>query len=291
MNLSMITVRHISLAVVSSLGVLLAGWSGPFETRMIVGRTLQDLPSSGLAQADGAVVISDVPVIPMTGPAILRAQHVVVQNGRIVTIGPTAPTGGPPNSLTIDGRGKYLVPGLIDAHVHVPPDGEDARTFLRLFVANGITSVMNLSGTAGHLRLRQQLAQGAILGPQMFTSGPRSARGTVSPIAPQLARLPKRSSYRSVPAMTSSSYMVISREPAYQALMRTARREGIPVIGHAPRNLGSPPCCESASLLWRMLRSTSMQHYSIVARSAIRCLRRMPRSNDCQPRPRRFRPL
>ena len=59
-----------------------------------------------------------------------------------------------------------------DAHVHVPPDGEDARTFLRLFVANGITSVMNLSGTAGHLRLRQQLAQGAILGPQMFTSGP-----------------------------------------------------------------------------------------------------------------------
>ena len=76
----------------------------------------------------------------------------------------------------VDGQGKYLLPGLIDMHVHI----EDQNDLL-LYVANGVTSVRNLWGNTevklfirmpDQLALREQIKRGELFGPTIYTSGP-----------------------------------------------------------------------------------------------------------------------
>jgi imidazolonepropionase-like amidohydrolase len=117
------------------------------------------------------IAIDDVNVVPMTGPEVLHAQTVVVRDGRIVAMGPSA-TAIPPDAARVNGSGRFLMPGLVDAHVHLQERDDENRAFLRLFVANGVTTVMNLFGTPTHLRLRADVARGVMLGPRIFTSGP-----------------------------------------------------------------------------------------------------------------------
>src|SRR3712207_1641344 len=58
------------------------------------------------------------------GTNVLEHQTVLVDDGHIVAIGPAASVAVPPGAPVVDGRGKTLLPGLIDAHVHVNSDDE-----------------------------------------------------------------------------------------------------------------------------------------------------------------------
>jgi hypothetical protein len=183
-------------------------------------------------------VIDDVNVIPMTSPEVLHGQTVVVRDGRIVAIGSWAPTAISPDAIRINGNGKYLIPGLVDAHVHFQERDDENRAFLRLFVANGVTTVVNLFGTPTHLRLRADVAGGALLGPRIFTSGPSvgTPHGqpptTTSEDVAQAVRTQKRAGYDFVKLHGDLT------DAAYHTLLRTARQERLRVVGHAPRNLG-----------------------------------------------------
>ena len=68
----------------------------------------------------------------------------------------------------IDGENKFLSPGLIDMHVHVWD-----RYELGLYLANGVTTVRNLWGIPLHLRIKEELENGDIIGPMFFTSSPK----------------------------------------------------------------------------------------------------------------------
>lgn len=110
-------------------------------------------------------VIKNVHVIPMHQDTVLRNQTVVIESGRIKAISEAPDTQGFPE---IDAKGKYLLPGLIDMHVHVWDKYE-----LGLYLANGVTAVRNLWGRPEHLKIIQQLSQHKIVGPFFFSSGPK----------------------------------------------------------------------------------------------------------------------
>ncbi len=175
-----------------------------------------------------------VNVLPMTGPQVLPEQTVLVRGGRIVALGPAGRTAIPPDARRIDGRNKYLMPGLTDFHVHFPPDTADHAGTLRLFLGNGITTVVNMEGNPALLRLRRRIARGEVPGPTLFTTGPFLNRPLVTTPAEV---------ERAVVAQRRAGYDFIklhgelSRE-AYARLVETARREGIRVVGHVPANLG-----------------------------------------------------
>src|SRR3954453_2762715 len=114
-----------------------------------------------------AISISGVSVVPMDTEQVLDEQTVVVEDGRIAWIGPAARAAIPPGAQTVDGRGKYLMPGLADLHCH--PATEDD---LLLCVAFGVTSIRNLEGMPRHIRWRDRVAAGDLLGPTIHTSGP-----------------------------------------------------------------------------------------------------------------------
>ena len=183
------------------------------------------------------VAFVNVNVIPMDQERILTGHTVVVKDGVIAALGPVDAVKIPPGALRIDGRGKFLMPGLADMHVHFEIFNDQATTgMLRLFLANGVTTVLNLYGTPAFLQLRERIARGETVGPTVYTSGPFISNAPVS--SPTVEEVE-----RQVVAHKRAGYDLIkihgdfSRD-AYRKLFEVARREDIRVIGHLPRNLG-----------------------------------------------------
>ena len=67
----------------------------------------------------GPVAITDVTVVPMDNERLISHTTVIVKDGRITAMGPVRSTRPPKGTYSIDGRGKFLMPGLADMHVHL----------------------------------------------------------------------------------------------------------------------------------------------------------------------------
>ena len=126
------------------------------------------------ADPGGSLAITHVSVIDVSAPndaaALLPDQTVLIQNGRITTVGTASSVRVPRNAQVVDGRGKYLIPGLWDAHTHVSYAGESA---FPVYVANGVTTLRDLGGRLPDLlALRQRVDAGELVGPDMYVAGP-----------------------------------------------------------------------------------------------------------------------
>jgi imidazolonepropionase-like amidohydrolase len=189
----------------------------------------------GQAPPHAPVVIANVSVLPMDRERVLAGQTVVIERGVISQMGPRGSVTIPAGAQTIDGTGKYLIPGLVDLHVHLASNPEnEQRAILTLFVANGVTTVLNLRGTPQILELRTAIAAGRVSGPTLYTVGPYVNEPFVTtPDEVERAVIDqKRAGYDFVKLHGN-----LSRD-AYARLNAVARRLGLRVIGHAPRNLG-----------------------------------------------------
>ena len=119
--------------------------------------------------------ITDVSVIPMNSEQVIEGATVVVRDGRIADVGPKARV--PSGVRTIDGRGKFLIPGLTDMHVHLLADDEIADSIapyeLGVMLANGVTATRFMMGTPEQLALREQVKKGEVLGAATLAGEPR----------------------------------------------------------------------------------------------------------------------
>jgi imidazolonepropionase-like amidohydrolase len=96
------------------------------------------------------VLIDNVRLISMVpgAPDAEDARAVLVIGDRIVEIGAAGELLAPEGVLTIDARGHSLIPGLIDAHIHLSDEAELAG-----YLAHGVTGLRNVSGYPFHLSL------------------------------------------------------------------------------------------------------------------------------------------
>src|SRR5690349_3832209 len=105
-------------------------------------------------------------VVPMDRERVLFASTVLVNQGRIVKIGPSDTTPVPPGTPTFDGHDRfYLLPALCDMHVHLYYDGD-----LLSYLANGVGCVRNMRGSPRHLEWRARVDRGELPGPRLFTA-------------------------------------------------------------------------------------------------------------------------
>ena len=127
------------------------------------------------AAAD-TLAITHVTVIDATGAPPQRDMTVLVRDGHIAELASSASVHAPAGSMTVDGAGKYLIPGLWDMHVHTVFGDwlpRDEKVILPLFVANGITGVRDMGGDLDVLtQWRASIAAGRLLGPRMLIAGP-----------------------------------------------------------------------------------------------------------------------
>ncbi len=196
------------------------------------------------ALAPGSFAITDVTVIPMTGDATLRDATVVVRDGRIAEIGATRNVKVPSGARRVNGRGKYLIPGLADMHTHLYSDGDVPDSVgkyeLGVMLASGVTATRLMIGTSEHFALRRQVEAGNVAGPQLWIASPQfTGKEDVNSrvvTTPEDARA-------AVKEMAERGYDFIKltlfiTPPVYDAIVEEAERRRIPVVGHVDPDVG-----------------------------------------------------
>lgn len=191
-----------------------------------------------------AYLIRNVNLVSMVEgePEIAPGRTVLVAGGRIEAVGADLTLEpGRAEALRIwEGGGMYLLPGLIDAHVHLWDEAE-----LAAYLSHGVTSVRNMSGMPWHLALIRRLEAGRLIGPSVMTTGPilnspgpnqqdNHALVETAEAARAAVRAQHVAGYD-----TLKVYSNLTRE-AYEAALAEAHALGMSVSGHTPEGLRGP---------------------------------------------------
>lgn len=198
------------------------------------------LPTLLTAQVDpvfpsSSLVFNHVTMIDMTGMQPKPDMAVVIQGNRIMTIGKSVKTRFPKNALVIDATGKFLMPGLWDMHVHLGNEDFDKSSYLRLFIANGVTGIRIMEGAPEYHLWRKEIDGGVLLGPRMVIASQMIGFGDLSNISEAAAREEVRKA-KQEGADFIKVHDNVPRQ-SYFALIDEARRLSLPVEGHVPTSV------------------------------------------------------
>jgi imidazolonepropionase-like amidohydrolase len=199
-----------------------------------------------VAQPAGPIVITNAVVIdPLDGPR--PGMTVLIAGRRIVAVGPMTTVAIPPGAEIHDASGRYLLPGLWDAHVHLSQVG--AASFA-LLVANGVTGVRDMGSDLRDVRRWQRARDAGQLVPRIVTPGPKLDEGsTLERWLTQLASADTRivsspdNARHTVAALAASGVDFVKvhniASPAlYEAIADECRRRGLTFSGHIPSGVG-----------------------------------------------------
>ncbi len=226
---------------IGGLGLLPQGYEGNFKAMELAQNDAIAALSPAIAKrfltakAKQPLVITNVKLYDADAKRFVANQNVAVTGGRIVAVGSSAKIGK--GVRVIDGKGKTLVPGLWDSHMHLSDDYNALSE-----VAIGVTSVRNPGGSIELAQSqRKRRAEGTLLAPEAFTSaivdgkGPLAAQGsiTVSSEAEAIAAV-----RRIKAAGLTAVKFYTSMTPAWIApAAAEAHRLGLHVHGHIPAGM------------------------------------------------------
>lgn len=231
------------------------------RTLLIIGVIFATLTNTGLLSFDkpfiyrlsenGSLVSAvtafvDVTVLAMDSARVLEHQTVLVRDDKIELVGNSDQVDVPSDAMVVDGRGKYLMPGLVDMHVHVEYPND-----LLLFVANGVTSVRNMWGNTDkkrwfglpdQLAMKRQISDGQLFGPTIYTAGPILEGEPVNHPLMNAVSLANAAA-QSVAWQKAQGYDFIKvydhlSPDVYEAILTSALEQGMPVVGHVPFAVG-----------------------------------------------------
>lgn len=180
------------------------------------------------------IAFERVAVVDVVRGEIVNPRTVLIANGRIAAIGKPSEMDIPPEAGRVDGRGRYLMPGLVDMHVHLfnnasrrPPN----EWAFPLFVANGVTGVRDMwtepTSIAVVDRWRAKVARGELVAPRVLAAGTAVRAETLEATRRQV---------RDAKAAGADFVKVFSEVPEqhWRAVLEEARALRIPVCGHIP---------------------------------------------------------
>ncbi|MCO1658838.1 amidohydrolase family protein [Pseudonocardia humida] len=194
-------------------------------------------PAPAAPPPGGATAITGVTVVDATG--VRPGSTVLVVGERIARVGPAAEVAVPAGATRVEGAGRFLIPGLVDAHVHSVPL---ERTFPPLFLVNGVTTVREMGGFPQAAQWRDRVAAGEALGPRSVVSStildgsPSLWEGIGVPFRSVADAGQARAAVREEKAAGVDfikTYTRLGRE-AFAAIADESRRQGIPFLGHCP---------------------------------------------------------
>lgn len=183
-----------------------------------------------------SIAIVNVNVVPMDQDRVIQSQTVLIENGRIANIGAASSVQVPAGSLRIDAKGKYLLPGLIDMHVHIRSSELDK------YLPAGVTSVRNMWGYNELPAIIRDIEAGTRKGPRIFSltagfdgSPPQWPQTQISDDPAVIGALIDRQydlGFREIKV-----YQRLSRA-AYDTIVAIAKRKGMTFAGHMPPFVG-----------------------------------------------------
>ena len=188
---------------------------------------------------DKVYFILDVTIIDVEKGMAVSGQTVIIKNGRIEKISASKDIEIQEGAQTINGHGFYLIPGVVDAHVHYL----DADIFGRLMIANGVLLVRNMGMPTEYiLKLRGELKRGKRLGPEMVATG--AILDGDPPLIPSISlgiRTPEdgRAAVRKQADAGVDMIKVYSGldKDVFLAIVAEAQTYGLKVVGHVPDSI------------------------------------------------------
>ena len=212
-----------------------------------------DLNLNRMAGKSG-VIFRNATVLTMDNHQVLQNCDVRCRDGVITQIGPALSVG---NDRVIDASGRYIMPGLIDAHVHFDQDYMGA-----MFLAAGVTSVRNMRGYAGHKDRIRRIREGSLKGPYVESTGPifdgedPNIPENDNWIVQAFEDVEKGIAYTKAQGFRFVKTYPSIRDDVYRYLMRRCADEDLPVSGHMTKTIRHEEladlgyyCCEHSSSL------------------------------------------
>jgi len=188
--------------------------------------------------------IKNVNIIPMTKEnKVIENATIVIKDKKIFSINKTIPN----NAKIINGKEKWLIPGLIDMHVHTLADGSpfvmyptkgplvsfNTQYNLTPYIANGVTTVFDLGARPEHFGQRNEIIRGDVIGPRMALAkvigGKKSNITAKNPSDGRNAvRFAKEEGYEFIKVYTWLN------EETFNAVIDEAEKQNMKVVGHIP---------------------------------------------------------
>ena len=195
-----------------------------------LARTLARTPAAPVA-------FTNVRMFDADGPRFLAGQTVIVERGRITAVGPAATVAVPADANLIDGRGKTLVPGMWDCHMHVNDDYTGLQE-----LSMGVTSIRDPGNDdVRTIDRRTRAAAGALLSPHVYPSslidgkGPYTAQvaNVATSAAESIALVDKAKANR----FTGIKFYGTFNPAWLRASVAEAHKLGLHVHGHIPAGI------------------------------------------------------
>lgn len=199
----------------------------------------QDLESGGTElnlDRSQSFVLTNVNVLTMNDQQVLLDHAIVVRDGVITELSPMTEVTADDLSI-IDGKQAYVMPGLIDAHVHVLD-----RSYAKSALAAGVTTVRNMGGFPYHLKWRKELESGEWFGSRMVVSSPIfNSIEQGDPLAHFRVKDPE-TARQAVRDFIAEGYDFIKvyeglHAQTYRAILAEANTLGVTVAGHPSYDL------------------------------------------------------
>ena len=208
------------------------------------------------ARAAGGLLIENVTVLPMTGAAPISGASVVITGGRIAAILTRSNDPRPRGYTRIDVGGKYLMPGLTDAHAHldsdellkfflvrlranIKPEPVNTQNAVLPYLANGVLQIFNMSATPDGFVQKAEIASGKVLGPRIVSAAMIDGDPPNWPVGMTRVARNAEEGRAAVRQAAAQGYQLIKPYSAlnletFTAIIDEARKLNLPVAGHIP---------------------------------------------------------
>jgi len=206
------------------------------QTRAMAAQASQ-LVRSLVTTPPGPIAFTGVKLFDADGMRFLPDQTVVVEKGTIAAVGDRASTTVPAGAHVIDGRGKTLIPGLWDSHMHVADDFTGVQE-----LSMGVTSIRDPGNDdVRTIERRNRMAAGTLLSPHVYPSSLIDGKG---PYAAQVANIAtsQAEAIALVDKAADNAFTGIkfygTFDPAWlPAAIAEAHKRGLHVHGHIPAGI------------------------------------------------------
>ena len=182
--------------------------------------------------ASRAIALVGASVVSMRNDAVVDGQTIVVRDRRIVALGAEGSVAVPADAFVVDARGSFVMPGLVDMHVH------SAIRDAALYVPHGITTVRNLWGFPGLTTYARRVLDEDLRAPTIVTVSPGLDAHPATWPYPRFIdhELDARDTVSTVLAEGWPALKIYDRltRPAYDSILAIARGRGVRVLGHVP---------------------------------------------------------
>lgn len=208
------------------------------ELNKVLGKSTKVINIASIIKPSEEIQIKNVNVLSEDCSHFITNQDVIIKGGTIIQIGKTQQSSS--STTSIDGTNKFLIPGLIDSHVHLKESEND----LFLYLVNGVTSIREMAGSPVILDWKKSIQKNGF-GPRMFVASPPifSESGLTGYYYAwtrhSINYSNKSDAEKAVSQISKQGYDAIKMygfvtPEMYKVTIDIAKDYNIPVIGHIP---------------------------------------------------------